>query len=250
MKNRLRADTFERQELGRRLADALREHHQLAGSGHLVGRRILLHLERRDGFGDVEQIPGLAVDLAQRGSDFGQDFLLRHDGGGVLLGAIDQGRDGVEFILVLRVDRVQSQVRIAGFEALDGLAQHAGAVSHIRKGLDATHKRLRDRLRQPLGLHQRLPGRTHLLADATRHAERECRHHPEQDQHHSQTDQQYLLVFGDRPGAQNRQRDVVARWLVQRRRFGPGLRLRLWRNLLHHGCSRILAAIAVARADP
>jgi len=54
--HRFRAHTLHGQELVGRLADALRQHHQLA-SGRNVGRwRVLLQLERRHGLGDLQQI--------------------------------------------------------------------------------------------------------------------------------------------------------------------------------------------------
>ena len=78
------------QEFVGRLADALRQHHQLAGRRDLGRRRVLLQLQRRHRLGDLQQVGRLAVDGAQRGADLRQDLLLRQHGAGVLLGALDQ----------------------------------------------------------------------------------------------------------------------------------------------------------------
>ena len=92
----LRADAFGRQEFVGALADALRQHHQLADRRQLGRRRACLQLERRHGLGGLQQVGRLAVDRAQRLADLGQRLLLAEHDAGVLLGAVDQRQQRVE----------------------------------------------------------------------------------------------------------------------------------------------------------
>ena len=64
--HRLRAHALGGQEFVRRLADALRQHDELADRRELDRRRVALHLERRDGLGHLEHVRRLTVDRAQR----------------------------------------------------------------------------------------------------------------------------------------------------------------------------------------
>jgi hypothetical protein len=64
-KHRLGAHALHGQELVGRLADALRQHHQLTRGSDFGSRRVLLQLERGHGFGDFQQVGRLAVDGAQ-----------------------------------------------------------------------------------------------------------------------------------------------------------------------------------------
>jgi hypothetical protein len=72
----LGTDAFHGQELVGALADALRQHHQLAHRRQLGRRGALLQLQRRHRLGRFQQVGRLAVDGAQRLADLGQRLLL------------------------------------------------------------------------------------------------------------------------------------------------------------------------------
>ncbi len=95
-KHRFGTDPLQGQKLTRRLADALGQHHQLTGCSHLGRGRALLHLERSNGFGILEQLRRLPVDGAQGTRDLGQNFLLPQHYFGIALRTFYQGGDGVE----------------------------------------------------------------------------------------------------------------------------------------------------------
>ncbi|MNS51981.1 hypothetical protein D3C72_846830 [compost metagenome] len=208
--------TLDREELVGRLADALRQHHELAGGRDLGQRGVLLHLQRRDGFRHFEQRGRLLVDVAQGGTHLRQDLALGQHGLGAGVGAGDQRVDLVHLLVVLVADGFQAQGVIAVGQALHAAREVVGAVLHFDERRGAADEGLRDRLGQALRLHQRLAGGRHLLRQAFRAKDGGAGHQQQRQHHDGQHDRQHALLLGG-VGAH-----AAARGGGQRHRFERG----------------------------
>ena len=192
--DRVGADALDRQELVGRLADALGQHHQLAGGRDLGNGRALLHLERGHRLGHFQQVGRLAVDVAQRGADLGQDLLLRQHRLGVLLGAVGQRRDRGQLGVVLAADPFQLERVVAVGEASHAAGQVVRALAHLGEGRHHADQRLRHRLGQPLRLHQRLAGGGHLLGQPFGAQDGRARDQQQEQHHRGQQHRQQALL--------------------------------------------------------
>jgi hypothetical protein len=190
---------FGSEELVGALADALREHHQLAHRRQFGRRRTALQLQRRNRFGGFQQVRALAVDRAQGLSDLGQDLLLAHHERGVLLGAIHQGHQGID--LLLQRARHRRHVAIAGLQAAHVARQDTLALLHLGEGRRHTDQCLRGRLGQTLRLGRGLRRCGHLGGAAARGADGQpCRQEEAQQACTEEHQQRALLAFQG-PGA-------------------------------------------------
>ena len=203
--HRFRVDALGGQELVRRLADPLRQHHELAERRDLDRVDVALQLQRQDRLGRLEQVERLPVDRAQRLADLGQRLLLarrrcRRSSRRGRPAAATASSDVLhaDGAAATRPRRSSGCARcVASTSALSFTSGNAGG---------AADQRLRDRLGEPLRLHQRLaagarpapsrgrPTRTRRSSGAIR----PIRPRP------SSAEQDPLLL-GDRPLADQRQ---------------------------------------------
>ena len=199
-----RADAVLRQELVRTLADALRQHHQLARLRQFGRRRALLQLHRQHGLGRFQQIAGLGVDGLQRLADLDQRLLLRQHQVGVLLGSVDQRHHRHQQRLGTGRRSRHGGAAVLQLTGVGG--QHGGRFLDLdKRGGRATH-RLRHRLGQPLRLHQRLAGGAHLHRVAVGRRQRQHRGSQQTDQTDQHGGTQDALLRRHRPVADQRQR--------------------------------------------
>ena len=145
---------FDGVEFGRRLADALREHHQLSGRGDLRRAGALLQLERRHHLRELQQFVGLPVDVAQGGAHARQDVLLGQHRLGAAVGALGQGPDLLDLGVVGAAHALQVETAVALRQPLHAAREVVGTLAHLDEGRGVAHQRLRHRLGQPLRLHQ------------------------------------------------------------------------------------------------
>ena len=126
--------------------------------------RALLQLERRHGFGDVQQIGGLAVDGAQGLAHLGQDGLLDRTTAQRSVRPLDLAAAGGRGRPAVRGAQAAGR-RLHRPLASDARArQHLGAVAHLREGA-AIPSGPATPTCDPLRLHQGLTGGGHLLRD-------------------------------------------------------------------------------------
>ena len=181
----LGAHAFHGQELVRRFADALRQHHQLACRRDLGRGSAKLQLQRRDCFSDFQEVGRLAVDGAKRVTHLGQDLLLRQHHAGIALGGIHLGQQLAQQPLKLGAQRAQSQCIITLLEATHVARQHVGTVLHFSEGSRVANQGLGHTLGQPLRLHQCLTAGSHLLTHFLGLVQHE-EHHRRQQHHRKQ----------------------------------------------------------------
>ena len=205
----LGVDAFNGDELAGTLADALRQHHQLAHRRQFGGRGALLQLERRHGLGDVQQVAGLLVDQAQRLTHIGQRLLLRQHDGGVLLGTPDQRQHRIHCFL--DSGRSGWQVLVTPHHRTHVAAQHLGTFLDFREGLRRADHRLRRRFGQPLRFHQRLADRADLFAAALGRTQRQHGGHDQAQQSSADQPEQHALLLRRAEVADQRQRRAARR---------------------------------------
>ena len=123
-KHGLGAHAFHGLEFVGRFTDTLGQHHQLTGSRNFGGWRVLLQLERRHGFSDLQQIRRLAVDGAQRVTYLHQDFLLAHDHAGVAFRALHERGRTLQVGLELLTEGLDAQFAVAAVESTHIAGQH------------------------------------------------------------------------------------------------------------------------------
>jgi hypothetical protein len=218
--HRVGAHAFDGKEFIGRLADALRQHHELAGGRDLGQGGVLLHLERSHGLGHFEQVGRLAIDVAQRGTHLRQDLLLGQHGLGALVGALDQRRDLAEFGVVLAAHAFQLERIVAVCQALHAPREVVRAVLDFRESGNVAHQRLRDRLGETLRLHQRLAGGRNLLRQPFGAQDGGAGDEQQQQHHGREHDREYALL-ARRVRAQRAHR---ARGPRRNRALGFGLR--------------------------
>ncbi len=230
------------EELVGRLADALRQHHELAGGRDLEACVAFCCILSEATVSVISSSVGrLAVDVAQRGTHLRQDLALGQHGLGAGVGA---GRpSGVilssssSYWLPTR-SRLQRVVAVG--QALHAAREVVGAVRHFGERRGVAHEGLRDRLGQTLRLHQRLAGGRHLLRQAFGAKNGGAGNQQQQQHHDGQQDGQDPLLprrVGARAaagGAGRRfgNRGASARW--RRRSPPPGSveRRRSWSSVV------------------
>ena len=234
--NSLRAHALCGQKFVGRLADTLSQHHQLAYGRNLRRWRVLLQLQRGDCFSHLQKVRRLAVNQAQRRTDLGQHLLLCQHRLGIFLSTFDQRNHLAQLRRVVFAQGVDAHFIITRLQSFDGLGQDTRAVGHIGEGLRATHHRLRHRLRQTLGLHQRLARGTQLLGYAIGLVQHHKNHRSQHHQRPAQQCEQRALVLYHCAPAQHGDGDQIPCGhhclLVSALQSGhAGLEWRILRNL-------------------
>jgi len=191
-----------------------------------------LQLEGYHRLCDFQQVRRTPVDKLQRRPRLNQCLALRQHGLRILFSPFHQRHDLVQFRLISRTQGIQPHLLIAVFQTTYRPGQNIRALRHVQECLPPADQRLRNRLRQPLRLHQRLSRGSQLPRHPVRMIQRVQGYTGEQEHRQAKQNRQPALMLGHRFFPEKRQGNQVGRFFSSSAAPGAPARSNRPQNLI------------------